>query len=108
NWGVDWASAFNLAVFFWVPTAIRIARWKERELECYGTVIFSNPARNQLFTEFIDWASGYDDGSARGRTLKAHETWLSTLTCPVLELRGDLTVDQRVDLVLAKLADQIP
>lgn len=100
SWGDEWLTAFDLVVFLWIPPAIRIERLKQRELERYGNIIYTNAERNRLFNEFIDWASGYDSGIARGRTLQAHEAWLKKLNCPVLELRGDESVESRVNSVM--------
>lgn len=41
DWGADVFPAFDLVVFFWVPPAIRMARLKKRELEKYGTIIYT-------------------------------------------------------------------
>jgi adenylate kinase family enzyme len=100
SWGDEWLTAFDLVVFLWIPPAIRIERLKQRELERYGEIIYTNEERNKLFNEFIDWASGYDSGLARGRTLHAHEAWLKKLNCRVLEIRGDESVERRVNLVM--------
>lgn len=100
SWGNEWLTAFDLVVFLWIPPAIRIERLKKRELERYGEIIYTHEERNKLFNGFIDWASGYDSGLARGRTLQAHENWLKKLSCSVLEIRGDESVESRVKLVL--------
>lgn len=103
NWGEEWLSAFDLAVFLWIPHELRMQRLKDREYTRYGDIIYSDPARNKQYNDFIAWAAGYDDQNARGRTLLAHETWIQKLTCPVLELRGDLTVAEREQKVLEQL-----
>ena len=100
SWGNEWLTAFDLVIFLWTPPAIRIERLKERELQRYGDVIYTDAERNILFNEFIDWASGYDSGIARGRTLQAHEDWLKKLSCPVVEIRGDSSVESRVQVVM--------
>jgi len=101
NWQLN--IAFDLVVFLWLPNNIRIQRLKDRELERYGDVIYNDPARNKQFTEFINWASGYDDKPARGRTLAAHEAWMYNAGYPILELRGDLSIPERAAMVLDKL-----
>ena len=35
-----------------------------------------------------------------GKSLAKHQAWLSARTCPVIELRGDLSVRERVAAVL--------
>jgi adenylate kinase family enzyme len=103
NWGERWLSAFDLVVFLRIPSAIRIERLKKREAERYGAVIFSDPARSQQYRKFIEWASGYDTNTARGRTIAAHQQWLAKLSCPVLRLEGDLSAEQRTERVFEKV-----
>lgn len=103
NWGNYWLQAFDIAVFLWIPPDVRIGRLKQRELERYGETIFLNPQRNTRYNEFIAWASGYDDNTARGRTLAAHQTWMQQLTCPLIELRGDGSVMKRTKIILEKI-----
>jgi adenylate kinase family enzyme len=100
SWGDEWLTTFDLVVFLWIPSTIRIERLKQRELERYGEIIYTNEERNRLFNEFIDWASGYDSGIARGRTLQAHEEWLKKLNCPVVEIRGNKSIESRVKIVM--------
>jgi len=101
GWGGDWRGAFDGAVFLWLPTALRLQRLRRRELLRYGSVIETDPVRCARHEAFMAWAAGYDDGSAGGhRTLANHERWLRELRCPVLELRQDWSVDERVAAVL--------
>jgi adenylate kinase family enzyme len=108
----DWQSAvsneFTLAVFLWIPPVVRIERLKARELQRFGTIIHTDPQRNKQFNDFIDWASGYDDGTARGRTLQAHEKWMGTLPCYTLQLRGDMPLELRLQNILNYLQDSSP
>lgn len=104
SWGAEWLAAFDLAVFLWLPPALRQARLHQREEERYGEQLRRSPARRQQSADFLTWAAGYDDNSCGGsRTLANHTHWLSCFTCPVLELRGDLTVPERVARVVAAL-----
>lgn len=103
NWGEEWLSAFDLAVFVWTPPEVRLSRLCQREYERYGSLIFDNPARHQLYQDFLQWASGYDDNTARGRTLAAHEAWMQRLSCPVLAIRDSASVAKRAAVILAKL-----
>ena len=104
NWG--WIPSFDLVVFLWIQPEIRIERLKAREYQRYGDIIFTDPTRNLLYKEFIEWARGYDTGivTNSSRTLAAHENWMKTLTCPILEIREDTTVEKRTALILEKIA----
>jgi len=91
QWGLD--LTFDLAVFLWIPPDIRLQRIRAREYQRYGNSIYTH--RKSQYEEFIDWCAGYDDNTAHGRTLQAHENWMRTLSYPLLQLRGDLSVEQR-------------
>jgi hypothetical protein len=53
--------AFDLVVFLYVPTPIRLARLKLREERRFGK---TDP-------EFLEWAAQYDAGTAEGRSLRS-------------------------------------
>jgi len=103
DWGTLWLDMFNLVVFLYIPHNVRMQRLKNREVERYGNGIFTNPEQAAKYQAFIQWASGYDDNSTNGRNLLAHQTWLNKLSCPVLEIKGDTTVEERIDIILKKV-----
>lgn len=104
GWGEQWLAAFDIVVFLWLPPALRLQRLHEREERRYGAAIAADPAQATRTAAFLHWAAGYDDGSCGGtRTLANHERWLEQFACPVLALRGDLTVAERVAAVLARV-----
>jgi hypothetical protein len=91
-------------VFLWLPTALRLAGWQQREHQHYGGASRADPARAEQSRAFLAWAVGYDDFSSGGhRTLANHTSWLSRFTCLVLELRGNFTVAERLARVQAML-----
>jgi len=108
SWGDEWLSAFDLVVFLYVPPQIRIQRLKDREFERYGDVIYTDPERIAAYQKFLEWAQAYDANAISGRTLHIHEAWLSKVTCPVLEIRGNTTVAQRIDLIMNKMQAMWP
>ena len=64
------------------------------------------PGAGAQLKAFLAWVAGYDDNSSGGsRTLANHTAWLGRFTCPVLALRGDFTVAERVHSVQAKLRE---
>src|ERR1035441_4397517 len=93
DWGLELENAFDLIVFLYLDAAIRVERLRAREIEVLG----------KADEEFLEWAAQYDAGIQGGRSLVKHQTWLAARTCPVLEVRGDLTVRERVDAVLKHL-----
>lgn len=90
GWGPEVEDSFALIVFLYLPTELRLARLRRRELERYG----------QVDQAFLQWASEYDRGPSAGRSLARHEAWLAQRSCPVLLLEGDLSVDERVQRVV--------
>ncbi|TGE04823.1 AAA family ATPase [Hymenobacter fodinae] len=103
RWELPSPLAFDLVVFLWVPPALRMQRLAARELARYGPVIFQDEERNTHYRELMEWAAGYDEGTGLGRSLRTHEQWLRSLTCPVLEIRGDTTVADRVRAVTQEI-----
>lgn len=100
GWGEQWLAAFDGVVFLWLPPVLRLERLRQREYERYGDIIFADSGRAAQTQAFLIWAAGYDDGSCGGsRTLANHTDWLSRFTCPVRELRGNLTVAQRLQSI---------
>ncbi len=107
SWELPLVEQFNLAVFLWVSPSIRLARLAAREYQRYGAAVLQQPARQQQYQQFMTWAAGYDDNTTQGRNLQAHEHWLRHLPCPTLEIRGDTTVAERIQLVTEACA-QLP
>jgi uridine kinase len=93
NWGLHIETAFDLIVFLYLNTGVRLQRLKAREEARFG---YASP-------EFLDWAAQYDAGTPIGRNLASHTSWLNQRTCPVLRLEGDLSVEARLNHVLAEL-----
>jgi len=93
DWGTTLEDSFDLVVFLYLDAETRITRLTQRELERRGTVS----------EQFLNWAAQYDAGTASGRSLERHRAWLGARACPVLELHGDLSVDERVSRVLSVL-----
>jgi adenylate kinase family enzyme len=95
---------FELVVFLWVPTELRLARLQAREEVTFGKAAIS-PGGDQYeaYREFIDWAARYDIAGVEQRSRVRHEAWLAALACPVLRIEGDTTIDERINRVLARL-----
>lgn len=93
DWGAALEESFDLVVFLYLDAATRVERLRERELE----------ARGRVDQYFLDWAAEYDAGTATGRSLSRHRAWLAARRCPVIELHGDLSVDERVARVVDAL-----
>lgn len=104
----DWAdplmSSFDLVVFLTVPTPVRLARLREREARRYGVAALQpGGARYVVTTDFIDWASHYDEPDFSSRSRSRHEAWLARLPCPVLRLDGEQPTATLVDAIAGRL-----
>lgn len=95
NWGDEWKSVFDLAVYLWVPPEIRLQRLYQREKE-RGRMV---GAALEQSTSFLDWTAHYDSGDLPGRSRTNHEEWIAKLNCPVLRIEGDTTTTERLQLI---------
>jgi adenylate kinase family enzyme len=87
GWGDVLIPRFDLVVFLFVSTEVRMERLRARELQRYGHLANK---------EFLEWANKYDTGGFEMRSRKVHEAWLKNLATPVLRLEGARSVDELV------------
>jgi adenylate kinase family enzyme len=104
GWGDFLIPQFDLVVFLWIPTELRLQRLRDREYGRFGREI-AKPGHPQYkgHREFMAWAAGYDTGGTDMRSLARHRAWLAELPCPVVRLDGPLSVEEGVARVLAAL-----
>lgn len=95
EWGPEIEDAFDLIVFLYLETSLRIERLMQRELDRYG----------MIDSAFLEWASKYDEDPSTSRSLAKHIVWLANRACPVIDLRGDLSVSTRTATILDKMRD---
>lgn len=104
GWGDEFITEYDLVIYLWVPPKIRLERLRQREFQRYGRDILVGGDRYEQYMEFIEWASQYDKGGMEVRSKHLHEQWMSKLSCPVLKIEGNHTVEERVDIVLDYLS----
>ena len=80
---------YELVVFVYVSTDVRMERLKKREYERYGDEALPGGNRHENFCEFLEYAAGYDTVTTLGRNLQKHEEWLAGVQCPVLRITND-------------------
>ena len=90
EWGREIEDAFDVIVFLYVDTHLRLERLRQREVARFGCVD----------AEFLEWAAQYDASPGEGRSLAKHRRWLSERKAAVLELAGDMSVHARLKAVL--------
>jgi adenylate kinase family enzyme len=101
GWGDAFIPRFDLVVFLWIPTEIRLARLRERERRRFGAEALAPGGRmHEDHATFMAWAAAYDTGDASMRSRARHEQWLRTIPCPVVRLEGAGTVEGHVDAVM--------
>lgn len=109
GWGDPLIPPFDLVVFVFVPTEVRLQRLRKREARRFRRRCRSCGRlwRHQELEEFIDWASRYDNDARVGRNLKRHEAWLAGLPCPVVEVDGTRATRELVEDVLAAIGKRV-
>lgn len=94
----------TLLVFLHVPDEARIARLVRRERARFGARLDPGGDMEATHREFLEWTRGYEDGTAEGTSTRPlHEAYLSSATCPVLRIEGDVAADDALHRVLAAL-----
>jgi hypothetical protein len=92
-----------------VPTDIRLARLRAREVERYGReAIAPGGALHDSHIEFLDWAARYDAGGLDMRSRALHEAWLAALPGATLRLEGDRPVALQLARVEAAVEACLP
>lgn len=104
DWGDNLFPDFDLVIFLYLPIELRMERLEMRELEKYGDIIYTDEIRKKQFVNFLKWTADYDynTGVAK-RTLSAHRSWLEKLPKPALEIIGDFSFDEKVQIVSKRL-----
>ncbi|NOJ43462.1 hypothetical protein [Bradyrhizobium australiense] len=96
GWGDVLSPHFDVVVFLTTPREIRLQRLRAREATRFGTeAVAAGGWRHAETEEFIEWASGYEDGNV-SRTQAKHQAWLAKLPCPVLRMDGSRPLPELV------------
>ena len=104
DWGDSFIPLFDLAVFITTPIDLRIERLEQREKERHGERICDGGDMYDRHKWFVAWAKTYDTDNP-DRSLKLHENWIDTLTCPVLRVNGTLLVTDIVVQILKQFTE---
>jgi hypothetical protein len=96
GWGDSIVAECDAVVFLTLDPEERLRRLEAREAQRRAGKEFDEFA----WSEFRDWASGYDDPAFDGRSRIAHEAWLNELDLPVLRLDSAKPVLELRDAVV--------
>lgn len=86
GWGNVFIDDFDLVIYLWVPTAIRLKRLSEREIDRFGERISPSRDMYENHREFLKWAFKYDQGGLDMRSKATHENY--TLSIKNLSLKS--------------------
>lgn len=103
GWGDPLIDQFDLVVFLRIPPDIRMERLRTREKERYGEAIEPGQPQHEAYVQFIEWATKYDHGGPDMRSKAMHDDWLSRLECPVLRIEEDISVDDKIAMIMEML-----
>jgi adenylate kinase family enzyme len=103
DWGDGAIPLLELAVFLWIPHALRMERLQHRERQRFGERIMPGGDMYEQSQAFLAWAASYDEGDLTMRSRRRHEQWLSTLLCPIIRREGVYTIEEQVDVLMGKI-----
>ncbi|MCK2156042.1 MULTISPECIES: AAA family ATPase [Exiguobacterium] len=99
KWGECLESHFDLVVFLWVPPQTRLARLQQREIARYGEEVLPGGDKYEQSQTFLKWAALYDHAGMEVRSKILHEQWMQKLSCPILRIEGDYSIEECVTRV---------
>lgn len=109
GWGETFVPAFDLVIFLFTPTPVRLKRLRKRELQRHGApALMPGGNMHAAHESFMTWAAAYDHGFDVSRNYHRHLAWLNSLSCPVLRLDGTHPPSALVNSVMAELIWPIP
>ena len=100
GWGDHLIPRFDIVVFLYLTSDVRLARLRERERERFGAAIDPGGSMCDQHRAFLRWATGYDTGLS-GRTLETDANWLAQLGCPVVVMTGECPTNDQVRHILS-------
>lgn len=106
KWDIYWNTAFDLGIFLLLPQAIRMERLRKREYERYGDALEHNQELKAQSHAFLQWAEQYEDPDFTGRNIAQHRKWITTLDCEIIEIIGDLTNKERIQVVIKHIKSE--
>ncbi|MCG2625558.1 hypothetical protein L6654_02895 [Bradyrhizobium sp. WYCCWR 13023] len=105
GWGDEFVPLFDLVVYVTTPRELRMQRLRAREAAHFGAdAVAEGGWRHQETESFVEWASHYEAGDRKGRSLAKHEAWLAGLPCPVVRVDGSQPVAELVEQLCSDVA----
>jgi adenylate kinase family enzyme len=105
GWGDFLMPALDMAIYLWKDPETRRQRLSARETERFGERIAPGGPQRKAFESFIEWAVSYDSGGMGMRSKASEEEWMARLSCPVLRIEGEMSVEEETARTLARLGE---
>lgn len=98
GWGDVFIPQFKAVIYLWLPAEIRLARIHAREVGRYGAErLQPGGDLHVVYEKFCQWAAAYDEPTADFlRSRRLEKEWLKQLTCPVICLEEEKSVEDLV------------
>ena len=103
GWGDRLIPLFDLVIRLVVPTDERISRLHKRELQRFGSRICDGGDMFEQHTEFMQWASQYDEGATSMRSKSMHDEWEKNIPCKHITLDATQSTQQLVETILISM-----
>lgn len=100
GWGGELVDEADLIVFTTLATPMRIERLRAREKALFGKRIEEGGDMFQIHSNFIEWATQYDDPNFSGRNIGMHEQWLAKQNAPILRVSSEVEPERAVQVVV--------
>ncbi len=104
GWGDFAIPMFDLAVFLWIPSNIRMQRLQEREVDRFGPEIETpSDPRYKTHKGFLEWAAAYDTGDSDMRSKAMHEKWISELKTPLIRIEKTDSIENGTNVIIQRI-----
>ncbi|MBP8084468.1 MAG: hypothetical protein KAZ87_14810 [Spirochaetes bacterium] len=99
NWGDFLLDEAQFFIKLYVEKEKRIERLKIREKERFGNRIDIGNDMYEQYVEFINWASSYESGNEKMRSLLSENKWLEKAKGYVLKINSDIDLNAEIESV---------
>lgn len=99
EWGDVFIHRFDLVIYVFAPTEIRLKRLQEREFQRFGNRILPDGDMFEEHQAFIKWAGQYDTGGVDICSALHHQQWLKHVACPVVRVDGTASIEAMLQAI---------
>ena len=99
DWGDRFLPHFDLVIYIYTQTEIRLKRLHIREEKRFGARIQPGGDMYDEHQNFLVWASEYDTGDLQMRSACMHAAWLEKVPCRIIRMDGALPLEENLKLL---------